>query len=243
MDIDQKYKHLIHTDATALLRPKTGLKDMFVELNPGSTSAPIAKPGYTIPVANTSRTSTPTRSSPRSTPTPARTSTCSSTAPARGSSGTAATELAQVLERFEPTHRDLARLNRVVAARGANLRRLVNSLQRLNTALAHEAGPDRAAGRLELEGVPARSPRENQNVSRAIADLPGDAQPDHADACRRCRRSRRCSGRRRRNLLPAAGALPAANHGAERAREAEHADRSRPDPAVRDRAAPDWCAT
>src|SRR5437588_2142936 len=27
MQVDQKYKHIIHTDATALLRPKTGLKD------------------------------------------------------------------------------------------------------------------------------------------------------------------------------------------------------------------------
>ena len=48
MNIDQKYKRLIHTDAYALLRPRTGLKDMFVELNPGSTHAPIAKPGFTI---------------------------------------------------------------------------------------------------------------------------------------------------------------------------------------------------
>src|ERR1700716_4236539 len=29
--IDKKYSHVIHADATALLRPKTGLKDMFVE--------------------------------------------------------------------------------------------------------------------------------------------------------------------------------------------------------------------
>ena len=35
MDIDPKYKDLVHTDATALLRPKTGLKDMFVQLDPG----------------------------------------------------------------------------------------------------------------------------------------------------------------------------------------------------------------
>ncbi len=53
MDIDDKYKHLIHQDATALLRPKTGLKDMFIELNPGTNNAPMAKPGYTIPVSNT----------------------------------------------------------------------------------------------------------------------------------------------------------------------------------------------
>src|SRR5262249_10410481 len=46
-DIDPKYKSLVHTDATALLRPKTGLKDMFVELNPGSNSAPVAREGWT----------------------------------------------------------------------------------------------------------------------------------------------------------------------------------------------------
>src|SRR5437588_1698218 len=53
MDIDQKYKHLVHQDATALLRPRTGLKDMFVELNPGTSGAPTVKQGYTIPVSNT----------------------------------------------------------------------------------------------------------------------------------------------------------------------------------------------
>jgi len=53
MDVDSQYKGLVHTDATALLRPKTGLKDMFIELNPGTKSAPVAKPGYTIPVRNT----------------------------------------------------------------------------------------------------------------------------------------------------------------------------------------------
>ncbi|PZS10099.1 MAG: MCE family protein, partial [Solirubrobacterales bacterium] len=51
LNIDQQYNHLIHTDATALLRPRTGLKDMFVELDPGSRSAPMVKPGFTIPVS------------------------------------------------------------------------------------------------------------------------------------------------------------------------------------------------
>src|SRR3954465_3391963 len=50
--MDQKYRRLIHPDATALLRPKTGLKDMFVELNPGRRGAPVPD-GFVIPVANT----------------------------------------------------------------------------------------------------------------------------------------------------------------------------------------------
>src|SRR4051812_22767237 len=36
MRISDSYRHLIHTNATALLRPRTGLKDMFIELDPGS---------------------------------------------------------------------------------------------------------------------------------------------------------------------------------------------------------------
>ena len=49
MDVDPEYKDLVHTDATALLRPKTGLKDMFIELNPGTKSAPVAKRGLHDP--------------------------------------------------------------------------------------------------------------------------------------------------------------------------------------------------
>src|SRR5204862_7544258 len=53
MDIDPEYNTHIHADAHALLRPKTGLKDMFLEVSPGSHSAPVAKQGFTIPVQNT----------------------------------------------------------------------------------------------------------------------------------------------------------------------------------------------
>ena len=45
LQIDDRYRHLIHTDATALTRPRTGLQDMFIELDPGTKSAPIAQPG------------------------------------------------------------------------------------------------------------------------------------------------------------------------------------------------------
>ena len=53
MDIDRKYEHMIHTNATALLRPKTGLKDMFIQLEPGTDDAPVAKKNWTIPVDST----------------------------------------------------------------------------------------------------------------------------------------------------------------------------------------------
>jgi phospholipid/cholesterol/gamma-HCH transport system substrate-binding protein len=52
MDIDQKFLP-IYRDATILLRPKTGLKDMFLELDPGTRTAGEFGEGETIPVANT----------------------------------------------------------------------------------------------------------------------------------------------------------------------------------------------
>ena len=54
VDIDRKYlKDLdLRTDTTALLRPRTGLKDMFVELEPGLRGEKL-KENDTIPVANT----------------------------------------------------------------------------------------------------------------------------------------------------------------------------------------------
>ena len=53
MSINKKYQGVIKTNWTALIRPRTGLDDMFIELSPGQGSAPAAKSGYTIPVSNT----------------------------------------------------------------------------------------------------------------------------------------------------------------------------------------------
>jgi phospholipid/cholesterol/gamma-HCH transport system substrate-binding protein len=57
MDIDRKFLP-IYRNATILLRPKTGLKDMFLELDPGTDTDPNSdddefQDGGEIPVANT----------------------------------------------------------------------------------------------------------------------------------------------------------------------------------------------
>src|SRR6202011_5406663 len=138
MQIDQKYKHLIHTDASALLRPRTGLKDMFIELNPGSAGAPVAKPGFTIPVSNTlPDINTDEILASLDADTRAYLNLLVNGA-GQGLKNNGGDQLAGVFERFLPTHRDLARVNSAVAVRGRNLRRLVNSLQLLNTALGSE---------------------------------------------------------------------------------------------------------
>src|ERR671910_1357077 len=55
MDIDRTFLP-VYRDATVLLRPKTGLKDMYLELDPGTDSGPSSdqdeyEDGDTIPVA------------------------------------------------------------------------------------------------------------------------------------------------------------------------------------------------
>ena len=52
MDIDKKYAP-IYRNATVLLRPRTPLKDMYLELDPGTASAGAMPAGSTISTANT----------------------------------------------------------------------------------------------------------------------------------------------------------------------------------------------
>ena len=52
MELDHEYDDLVHRDATALLRPRTGLKDMFLELDPGTRPSRRAR-GRHDPVHNT----------------------------------------------------------------------------------------------------------------------------------------------------------------------------------------------
>jgi phospholipid/cholesterol/gamma-HCH transport system substrate-binding protein len=54
MDVTPAYAHYIYRNATALLRPKTGLKDETVEISPGTPATGRVPRGYTIPIAQTS---------------------------------------------------------------------------------------------------------------------------------------------------------------------------------------------
>jgi phospholipid/cholesterol/gamma-HCH transport system substrate-binding protein len=52
MDIEPKYIALIHPDATLLLRPKTNLNDMVVEVDPGTEEGHV-EDGYRFPLSRT----------------------------------------------------------------------------------------------------------------------------------------------------------------------------------------------
>jgi phospholipid/cholesterol/gamma-HCH transport system substrate-binding protein len=209
LQINDEYKNLIHTDATALLRPKTGLKDMFIEVDPGAKPAPVAKPGWTMPVSNTlpdvdvdeilSSLDGDTRNYLNLLVNGA----------GQGLRGKGGDELAQVLERFEPTHQDLARLNRAVAVRGTDLRQLVNSLQRLNTALATKQG--QIVQLVDSSATVFRAfASQDTNISRAVVDLPGTLQQTAA-TLNKVQTFAKLLGPTASNLLPAARSLPAAS--------------------------------
>ena len=85
MEIEPKYMQLIHPDAQLLLRPKTQLNDMVVEVEPGSGKRHLES-GDNFP-SRADRTEHPTRRVPRhaSTPTPASTCSCCSPAGRRAS--------------------------------------------------------------------------------------------------------------------------------------------------------------
>jgi len=52
MDVEPKYLELIHPDATLLLRPKTNLNDMVVEVDPGTRKGHI-EDGHNFPLSRT----------------------------------------------------------------------------------------------------------------------------------------------------------------------------------------------
>jgi len=209
MSIDKKYEGLIRQNWTALIRPRTGLDDMFIELSPGIGSSPQAPAGYTIPVSNTM-------------PVVNLDEILSSldedsreyldllvNGAGQGLAKNGGDELAQVMERFEPTHQDLARLNGAVAQRGRDLQQLVNSLRRLNDALAAKQGQI-----VQLvdssEQVFSAFASEDHNVSQAIADLPSTLDQTTSTLAK-VQAFANALGPAATNLLPAVKAIPAAN--------------------------------
>jgi phospholipid/cholesterol/gamma-HCH transport system substrate-binding protein len=170
MDLDPQYKDLVHTDATALLRPKTGLKDMFIELDPGTPRAPLAKRGWTLPVGNTLPDVNPDEILASLDADTRDYLTLLVDGAGQGLKGRG-DDLREVFRRFEPTHRDLARVNALVAQRHRNLSRLVHSLADLNDELAGKS--DDLAALVSSSSAVFRSfASEQANVTRAVGDLP-----------------------------------------------------------------------
>jgi phospholipid/cholesterol/gamma-HCH transport system substrate-binding protein len=208
MDIDPEYKGLVRTDAHALLRPRTGLKDMFIDLEPGTDDAPAATAGYTIPISSTAPDVNPDEILGE-----LDADTRDYLKLLIGDAGQGlegrGLDLREVLRRFEPTHRDLARVSTAVATRRKNLRHLITSLNTLNGELAHRG--DDLAGLVDSSAaVMHEFASEEQNVSAAVSELPG-ALRQTTDTMTRVERYATLLGPTAEKLRPAARALDPAN--------------------------------
>jgi phospholipid/cholesterol/gamma-HCH transport system substrate-binding protein len=208
MDIDRKYADMVHTDATALLRPKTGLKDMFIQLDPGTEDAPVAKENWTIPVDATQPDVNPDEilsTLDADTRDYLRLLISDAGRGLKGRNG----DLRDLFRRFEPTHKDLAAVNGAIAERRTNLRRLITSLNQLNGELARH--DDDVASLVSASSAVMRSfASEEQNISAAVHELPSTLQQT-TSSLGQVQRFADVLGPTVEHLRPAARALDPAN--------------------------------
>jgi phospholipid/cholesterol/gamma-HCH transport system substrate-binding protein len=171
--IDPKYLP-IYRNATILLRPRTGLNDMFFQLDPGSKSAGEIPDGGTVPLANTapdvnldeilSTLDTDTRAYLR----------ILLDSAGQGLDGQSK-NLGRLLGGIGPINQDLKRLNGLVAERRQNLANLIHNLSILTADVGRHAGDVTTlvkASNSTLSAIAGQDP----DVQRAVAELPGVLQ-------------------------------------------------------------------
>jgi phospholipid/cholesterol/gamma-HCH transport system substrate-binding protein len=168
LEVEKEYEDLIREDATALLRPKTALKDMLVEVNPGTGR--VLPEGGRISVANTL---------PDVDPDEIYKALDADTRPylrllvvgaGKGLAGRG-DDLREVFRRFEPLHKDLARVMRATASRREALKRLIHRYGLLMEHVGQRPAELRrlvTASRTVFDALAG----EDQNISAAVAQLP-----------------------------------------------------------------------
>jgi phospholipid/cholesterol/gamma-HCH transport system substrate-binding protein len=208
MALDPQFKDLVHTDAKALLRPKTGLKDMFVELQPGSKKAPLAKRGWTLPISNTLPDVNPDEFLASLDADTRDYLTLLIGGAGQGLKGRG-TDLREVFKRFEPTHRDLAAVSGKVAERQQNLRHLIHSLRVLNDTLASK-GPELASLIDSSSAVFRSFASEDKAITASIGRFPGTLRTT-TDTLGKVERFSKILRPAARDLTPTFAALNRAN--------------------------------
>jgi phospholipid/cholesterol/gamma-HCH transport system substrate-binding protein len=169
LEIEPEYKDLIRRDATALLRPKTALKDMFVEVDPGR-GKPVPDGGR-ITVENTL---------PDIDPDEIYSALDADTRPylkllvvgaGKGLDGRG-DDLREVFRRLEPIHRDIARVTRAAARRRQALKELIHDYGLLMTELGSHPQDLRrlvTASRTVFDALA----NEDSEITESVARLPG----------------------------------------------------------------------
>ena len=170
MKVRRRFADRIRKDATMLLRPKTGLEDMVVELTPGSTAAAKAPEGWTVPVQNTLpdvKFDEILASLDRDTRDYLRLLVNGAGEGLRGSGD----DLAGTIKRFEPGARELRRITGALEDRRGNIRRSIHNLRLLVEAVGDK--DDELAQLLDSSNAVFRSfAAQDRNLRAALQQLP-----------------------------------------------------------------------
>ena len=174
MKIRRGYAERIRKDATLLLRPKTGLEDMVIEMTPGTRRAPRVPEGWTVPVQNTlpdvkfdeilHSLDGDTRDYLRLL-----------IEGAGGGLRNAGDDLAATIKRFEPGARELRRVTEALEDRRGHIRRSVHNLRLLTESVGEK--DDQLAQLVDSSNAVFRSfAAQDRNLRSALQQLPGTLQ-------------------------------------------------------------------
>ncbi len=179
MDVKPKYAPLIHRDASLLLRPKTGLADMVIEMDPG-TRGPEIKEGSTVPLASTKPQVNADQILATLDSDTRNYLTLLLDGGAKGLGGKEkGLQLSAALRRIEPTTRDLARINTALATRRQNLARVIHNFG----LLAGELGKhDQQLSRFvdSSNSVFASFAHQQQAIRDSLQQLPSTLRATHS---------------------------------------------------------------
>src|SRR4051794_14940694 len=145
VNMEKKYAP-VYRNAHVLLRPKTGLKDMYLALNPGTKDAGSLPSGGTIPVVNTLPDVNPDEilasldADTRDYLQILLSAGGEAFTDKPGHAGEASADLRQAFKRFEPTNRDLAAIMSQIAQRKQNVRHVVHNFRLITDELANTDG-------------------------------------------------------------------------------------------------------
>jgi phospholipid/cholesterol/gamma-HCH transport system substrate-binding protein len=173
MDIEPEYMKLIHPDASFLLRPKTNLNDMIVEIEPGTEKGHV-EDGAHFTLAQTEPN---TNLDAFLATLDADTRQYIQLLVAGGAQGIGGRgkQLSNALRRFQPFVHYTAKLNKAVAARHVELSRVIHNFNLLTTELARN---DAAVERFVTSSRAALGNFANQQASiqEAFEEFPASLQ-------------------------------------------------------------------
>ena len=173
MEIDDEYAPLINEDASLLLRPKTGLNDMVLEVDPGISGQNVEE-GSTIPLASTLPNVNPDEvlaSLDADTQAFLRL-LLSGGAEALDPEQGRDLKLSAALRQLEPFSRDIAKINGLLAQRRDNVARSIANFRLLSDELA-DKDEDLVRFVDSSNAVLGRFANQEASIQAALREFPG----------------------------------------------------------------------